>query len=66
MDQPKNIFEIINLNVAAVAQDICYLCNKTNELEQKIDAIYRALYPQELPNADGEVIENSQVVSEND
>lgn len=54
-NQPKNIFEVINLNVAAVAQDVAYLCKKTTELEQKIDAIYSALYPpQEQPNATGD------------
>ena len=65
--QPRNIFEAINLNIAAVAQDVAYLCKKVTELEQKMDSIYSAFYPpQEQPNATGDAFGNSQISSDND
>lgn len=55
-NQPRNIFEVMSLNIIALAQDIAYLCQRTNEIEKRIDAIYQALYPpQEQPNAAGDV-----------
>lgn len=55
-----NIFEIINANIVALSEDL-------NIMHKKIDDMYRVLYPpQEQPNADGEVLEDSQVVSKTD
>lgn len=64
--EPKNIFELINVNVVDMSKDLVLVHNELQEMKQEINAIYRALYPQELPNADGEVLEDSQVVSKTD
>jgi hypothetical protein len=64
--EPKNIFELINVNVVDMSKDLVVIHDQIQEMRQQINAIYRALYPQELPNADGEVLEDSQVVSETD
>lgn len=64
--EPKNIFELINVNVVDMSKDLVLVHKEVQEMKQQINAIYRALYPQELPNADGEVLENSQVASETD
>ena len=64
--EPKNIFELINMNVVDMSKDLVVIHDQIQEMRQQINAIYRALYPQELPNADGEVLEDRQVVSEND
>jgi hypothetical protein len=37
-EQPKNIFEVINLNIVDLSKDIVILA-------EKINAIYDALYP---------------------
>jgi hypothetical protein len=64
--EPKNIFELINVNIVDMSKDLVLVHNELQEMKQEINAIYRALYPQELPNADGEVLEDSQVVSKTD
>lgn len=64
--EPKNIFELINMNVVDMSKDLVLVHTELQEMKQQINAIYSALYPQELPNADGEVLEDSQVVSETD
>ena len=64
--EPKNIFELINMNVVDMSKDLVVIHDQIQEMKQQINAIYRALYPQELPNADGEVLEDSQVASETD
>ena len=71
-----NIFEIINSNIVALSEDLLILHRKVDEMyavlypQDKIEcvmqAIYDALYPQELPNADGEVLEESEVISDHD
>lgn len=65
--EPKNIFELINVNVVDMSKDLVVIHNQIQEMKQQINAIYCALYPpQELPNAGGEVLEDSQVASETD
>lgn len=64
--EPKNIFELINMNVVDMSKDLVLVHTELQEMKQQINAIYSALYPQELPNADGEVLEDSQVVSKTD
>ena len=64
--EPKNIFELINVNVVDMSKDLVLVHTELQEMKQQINAIYSALYPQELPNADGEVLEDSQVVSKTD
>ena len=64
--EPKNIFELINMNVVDMSKDLVVIHDQIQEMRQQINAIYRALYPQELPNADGEVLDDSQVVSKTD
>lgn len=64
--EPKNIFELINMNVVDMSKDLVLVHIELQEMKQQINAIYSALYPQELPNADGKVLEDSQVVSETD
>lgn len=64
--EPKNIFELININVVDMSKDLVLVHTELQEMKQQINAIYSALYPQELPNADGEVLEDSQVVSKTD
>lgn len=64
--EPKNIFELINVNVVDMSKDLVVIHDQIHEMRQQINAIYRALYPQELPNADGEVLEDNQVVSKTD
>ena len=64
--EPKNIFELINVNVVDMSKDLVVIHDQIQEMRQQINAIYCALYPQELPNAGGEVLEDSQVVSKTD
>lgn len=64
--EPKNIFELININVVDMSKDLVLVHTELQEMKQQINAIYSALYPQELPNAGGEVLEDSQVASETD
>jgi hypothetical protein len=64
--EPKNLFELINMNVVDMSKDLVVIHDQIQEMRQQINAIYSALYPQELPNADGKVLEDSQVVSETD
>ena len=64
--EPKNIFELINVNVVDMSKDLVLVHTELQEMKQQIKAIYSALYPQELPNADCKVLEDSQVVSETD
>ena len=64
--EPKNIFELINVNVVDMSKDLVLVHKEVQEMKQQINAIYCALYPQELPNAGGEVLEDSQVASETD
>lgn len=46
-EQPKNIFEVINQNIVDLSKDIV-------TMYEKIDAIYRALYPNiSEPNTSG-------------
>jgi hypothetical protein len=53
-----NIFEIINGNIVALSEDLVLM-------HKKIDEIHAVLYPQELPNATGETLEEEEKVSSN-
>ena len=53
-----NIFDIINSNIVALSEDL-------NLMHKKIDEIHAVLYPQELPNATGETLEEEEKVSSN-
>ena len=64
--KPKNIFELINVNVVGMSEDLVLMHEKIDKLECMMQAIYDALYPQELPNADGEALEANEVVSDHD
>ena len=64
--KPRNIFELINMNVVDMSKDLVLMHEKIDKLECMMQAIYDALYPQELPNADGEVLEESEVISDHD
>lgn len=64
--KPRNIFELINMNVVDMSKDLVLLHEKIDKIECVMQAIYNALYPQELPNADGEVLEESEVISDHD
>lgn len=64
--KPRNIFELINVNVVDMSKDLVLMHEKIDKLECMMQAIYDALYPQELPNADGEVLEESEVISDHD
>jgi hypothetical protein len=64
--KPRNIFELINMNVVDMSKDLVLLHDKIDKIECVMQAIYDALYPQELPNADGEVLEESEVISDHD
>jgi hypothetical protein len=64
--KPRNIFELINVNVVDMSKDLVLLHEKIDKVECLMQAIYDALYPQELPNADGEVLEESEVISDHD
>lgn len=64
--KPRNIFELINMNVVYMSKDLVLLHEKIDKVECVMQAIYDALYPQELPNADGEVLEESEVISDHD
>jgi hypothetical protein len=64
--KPRNIFELINMNVVDMSKDLVLLHEKIDKIECVMQAIYDALYPQELPNADGEVLEESEVISDHD
>ena len=64
--KPRNIFELINMNVVDMSKDLVLLHEKIDKIECVMQAIYDALYPQELPNADGEVLEEDEVISDHD
>lgn len=64
--KPRNIFELINMNVVDMSKDLVLLHEKIDKVECVMQAIYDALYPQELPNADGEVLEEDEVISDHD
>ena len=64
--KPRNIFELININVVDMSKDLVLLHEKIDKIECVMQSIYDALYPQELPNADGEVLEESEVISDHD
>ena len=64
--KPRNIFELINMNVVDMSKDLVLMHEKIDKLECMMQSIYDALYPQELPNADGEVLEESEVISDHD
>lgn len=52
MEQPKNIFELINQNIVDLSKDMVTIF-------EKVDAIYRALYPKTSePNASGTGVED--------
>jgi hypothetical protein len=53
-----NIFEIINSNIVGLSEDLVIM-------HKKIDEIHAVLYPQELPNATGETLEEEDKVSSN-
>jgi hypothetical protein len=53
-----NIFEIINSNIVGLSEDLLIL-------HRKVDEIHAVLYPQELPNATGETLEEEDKVSSN-
>jgi hypothetical protein len=53
-----NIFDIINSNIVGLSEDLCLM-------HKKIDEIHAVLYPQELPNATGETLEDEEKVSSN-
>lgn len=47
MEQPKNIFELINQNIVDLSKDVVVMY-------EKVDAVYKALYPNgSEPNASG-------------
>lgn len=64
--KPRNIFELINVNVVDMSKDLVLLHEKIDKIECVMQSIYDALYPQELPNADGEVLEEHEVISDHD
>ena len=64
--KPRNIFELINMNVVDMSKDLVLLHEKIDKIECVMQAIYDALYPQEQPNADGEVLEEDEVISDHD
>jgi hypothetical protein len=41
--QPRNIFEVINLNIVDLSKDVCHLA-------EQIAQIHAALYPQSTTN----------------
>lgn len=46
-EQPKNIFELINQNIVDLSKDVV-------TMYEKVDAVYKALYPDTSePNASG-------------
>jgi hypothetical protein len=49
-----------------MSKDLVLLHEKIDKIECVMQSIYDALYPQELPNADGEVLEESEVISDHD
>lgn len=63
--KPRNIFELINVNVVDMSKDLVLMHEKIDKLECMMQSIYDALY-QELPNADGEVLEEHEVISDHD
>jgi hypothetical protein len=42
---PRNIFELINLNVVDMSRDFVVMAQKLDTLTYKIDSIVSALYP---------------------
>lgn len=54
--QPRNLFELINMNVVDMSKDLVSLYDRVSAMEEKINMIYLALYPpMEEPNATGDV-----------
>ena len=59
--QPRNIFEVINLNVVDLSKDVVALFELMRRVEAKIDAVYVALYPPvNAPNDGGAQEDASQ------
>lgn len=52
MNNPKNIFEVINQNIVDLSQDMVVMFEKVN-------AIYKALYPEEKELAEEETATNN-------
>lgn len=52
MSNPKNIFEVINQNIVDLSQDMVVMF-------EKVDAIYKALYPEEKESAEEESATNN-------
>mgnify|MGYP003306114310 FL=1 len=54
--QPRNLFELINVNVVDMSKDLVSLHDRVVSMEEKVNMIYLALYPpMEEPNATGDV-----------
>ena len=52
MGEPKNIFELINQNIVDLSKDVV-------TMYEKVDAVYKALYPNDSePNASGTGVED--------
>ena len=56
-----SILEIINSNILALSEDSNIMHAKIDDMQKKIDDIYKVLYPtsQEQPNATGDAPVNS-------
>lgn len=69
--QPRNIFEGINLNVVALSEDLNMMHGKIDEILSKVNLVYNALFPaqgieEEKPNAAGDnSARNNEVGSSN-
>ena len=48
--QPRNIFELINMNIVDMSQDIVSLAAMVQDINAKVNAIYAALYPSGQPS----------------
>jgi hypothetical protein len=43
--RPRNIFDLINLNVYEMSQDLCALALRLEQMESTLNDIRTALYP---------------------
>jgi hypothetical protein len=43
--RPRNIFDLINLNVYEMSQDLCALALRLEQMESTLNDIRSALYP---------------------
>lgn len=49
--QPRNIFELINMNIVDMSQDIVSMAGMIQDIYGKVNALYGAFYPPEAPSA---------------